>query len=52
MDTEEKMNADYIAWFAKLQALTSRDLAPQDWVTRWFDGYSPSEALEEGPADD
>lgn len=48
-DTETKLNAEFDAWFAKLQALTDVALNKEDWTERWFDGYTPEEALEDGP---
>lgn len=51
-DLEAKLNAEFDAWFAKLQALTSKQLNPDDWPERWFDGYTPEEALEAGPEND
>lgn len=52
IDTEAKLNADFDAWFVKLQALTTEILDPEDWTGRWYDGYTPAEALEDGPEDD
>ena len=43
---------EYEAWFKQLQALTSNALNIEDWTGRWYDGYTPSEALEDGPDDD
>ena len=42
----------YDAWLEELQRLTSKVLDPSDWTGRWYDGYSPAEALEDGPDDD
>lgn len=49
---EAKLNAEFEEWFAKLQALTSEALVPEDWTERWFDGYTPADALEDGPEED
>ena len=52
-DLKAKLDAEYMAWFAKLQALTDVALDPDaGWIGRWYDGYSPAEALEDGPEDD
>ena len=48
----ETLQTEYDEWFKKLQALTSRALDPKDWTGRWYDGYSPAEALEDGPDED
>ncbi len=48
-DMEANLHADFDAWFKCLQALTSEPLYPPDWTERWFDGYTPEEALEDGP---
>lgn len=48
-DIEQRLNAEFDAWFARLQALTERVLVPEDWGGRWFDGYTPEDALEDGP---
>lgn len=42
----------YRIWFEDLQHLTSRALDPKDWTGRWYDGFSPAEALAEGPDND
>lgn len=42
----------YDAWFEELQHLTTNLLDPNDWTGRWYDGYSPAEALEDGPDED
>lgn len=47
-----RVNAQYEAWFKQLQALTSEVLDIEDWTGRWYDGYTPSEALEDGPDED
>lgn len=46
MDIEARLNAEFDAWFAKLQALSKEALEPEDWADLWFDGYTPEEALE------
>lgn len=46
---EAKLNAEFEAWFAQLQALASEALTPEDWTERWFDGYTPEQALKDGP---
>jgi hypothetical protein len=46
---EQRLEEEFEAWFARLQALTPDELTPEDWTERWFDGYSPEEALEDGP---
>ena len=51
MDLGEKLNAEFEAWFKKLQALTDRALVPEEWTGRWYDGYAPADALAEGPED-
>lgn len=38
----------YDVWFKQLQALTSLALEPEDWTGRWYDGFTPAEALQEG----
>jgi hypothetical protein len=48
----ERMNAAYEGWFKRLQALTSVALDPNDWTGRWHNGYTPADALEEGPDED
>ncbi len=53
IDTMQKqMEAEFDAWFARLQALTSEALEPDDWTGRWFDGYTPEQALEVGLEED
>lgn len=47
-----RLNAEFDAWFAKLQALTSEVLTPEDWTERWFDGYTPEAALADGHEED
>lgn len=48
----ETLQADFDAWFKKLQALTDRALTQDEWTGRWYDGYTPEEALEDGPDED
>lgn len=50
--SEARLKADFESWFKRLQALTEQVLVPEDWTGRWFDGYTPEEALEDGPEDD
>lgn len=50
--TEQKLNAEYDAWFARLQALTKDHLDPEEWTERWFDGYTPEQAFADGPESD
>lgn len=52
MDVEQRLNAEFDAWFEELQKLSGEKLDKADWVERWYDGYSPKEALEDGPEDD
>ena len=49
MDPEKKLNADFDEWFAKLQAISDVELTAEDWPERWFDGYTPAQALAAGP---
>lgn len=39
-------------WFAELQKLSSQPLNPDDWGGRWFDYYTPADALTAGPESD
>lgn len=48
-DVEKQLNTEFDAWFAKLQVLAKEPLKQEDWTERWFDGYTPEEALEDGP---
>jgi hypothetical protein len=48
----EQIGAEYDAWFKQLQALTDAALDPKDWTGRWYDGYTPAEALADGPDKD
>ena len=43
---QAKKDAELDAWFAQLQSLTTCKLDVEDWTERWFDGYTPKEALE------
>lgn len=52
IDIEAAMNAQFDAWFAELQKLSSVALNPDDWGGRWFDYYSPADALAAGPERD
>jgi len=47
-----KLEAEFDAWFVRLQALTPDMLDPEDWTEYWFDGYTPEEAFAAGPEDD
>ena len=49
---EEALAAEFDAWFLALQALSPIALDPEDWTGRWYDDYTPAEALEDGPEDD
>jgi hypothetical protein len=49
---EAVLRRQYDEWFSQIQALSPDKLNPDDWVTRWFDGYTPQEALEDGPEPD
>jgi hypothetical protein len=46
---EAQLNDQYEAWFAQLQQLSTEPLNKDDWVERWFDGFTPAEALDAGP---
>ena len=48
MDIEARLNAEFDAWFAKVQALSKEPLGTpsEDWTELWFDGCTPEEALE------
>lgn len=50
-DIEANLNAEYEAWFKRLQALTDEVLDINDWTGRWYDGYTPEHALKDGPED-
>ena len=48
MGMEEKLNAEFDAWFAQLSVLaTGVDLRPEEWTEAWFDGVPPSQAWAE-----
>lgn len=47
-----KLQAEYDEWFKRLQALTSKVLLPEEWTGRWYDGFTPEEALKEGPEEE
>lgn len=47
-----QLQAEYEAWFKRLQALTDEALDGDDWTGRWYDGYSPEEALAAGHDED
>lgn len=44
------MEADFDEWFKKLQALATDKLDPDEWTVNWYDGWTPEESLEHGPA--
>lgn len=47
-DLAERLNTEFEAWFAKVQALSKQPLEPsEEWAELWFDGFTPEEALEE-----
>jgi hypothetical protein len=47
-DLQTRFNAEFDAWFAKVQALTDEVLEPsEEWASFWFDGYAPEEALDD-----
>lgn len=48
-EMEKRLEAEFDAWFVRLQALTKDPLNQDDWTGRWFDGYTPEDALEDGP---
>ena len=48
----EALNAEFTAWFEALQSLTAQPLDPEEWTGRWYDGYTPAQALEDGPESD
>lgn len=46
-DMEARLNAEFDAWFAKVEELAGEPLDPsEDWEELWFDGYTPEEALD------
>lgn len=49
IDIELRLNAEFDAWFKRLQALAKDELDPDDWGGRWYDGYTPEHALADGP---
>ncbi|WP_262027587.1 hypothetical protein [Microvirga sp. Mcv34] len=51
-DLAERIEAEYMAWFQRLQSLTDHELDPDKWVSRWYDNYNPAAALEAGPEED
>jgi hypothetical protein len=52
ISVEARLNAEYDVWFERLQSLTDLALAKQDWVSRWYDGFTPIQAFEAGPEGD
>lgn len=48
-EIEQRLQNEFDNWFAKLQELSTDSLDPDDWTGRWFDGYTPSDALAVGP---
>ena len=48
-DMSKKLEMEFDEWFNELKELSAGIVHPTGWVVRWFDGYTPSEALEEGP---
>ncbi len=52
MDMKTKLTAEFDAWFLRLQAHTDAALVPEDWTERWFDGFTPADALAVGPEND
>ena len=51
MDAGDKLKAEFDSWFARLQALTTEKLNPEDWTVNWYDGWTPEESLAHGPAE-
>lgn len=51
-EADPDLNLDFDEWFTRLQALTNEALVEDDWVTRWYDHFTPEEALEDGPEDE
>lgn len=45
------LNAEYDAWIKKLEEIAGHELDPEEWTGRWYDGYTPKEAWEDGPED-
>lgn len=50
--TGETLEAEYMLWFAKLEAVAGKKLDADEWVGRWYDYYTPEEAWEDGPERD
>jgi hypothetical protein len=48
-DMEQRLEAEYMAWFRRLQDLSQEPLTPDVWVTRWYDNWTPEAALAAGP---
>jgi hypothetical protein len=48
---QKNLETDFDAWFTRLQALTPEVLVAEDWTERWFDGYTPEDALQDGSED-
>jgi hypothetical protein len=48
----EQLQDQFNTWFQELQHLTDEPLTPEEWTGRWYDGYSPAEALADGPEED
>ena len=47
-DMEVNLNAEFDAWFIKVQALSKEPIkSDEDWAALWFDGYTPEEAIED-----
>lgn len=42
----------YSEWFARLRALTDAPLIFEAYTGRWYDGYTPEDALRFGPDPD
>lgn len=51
-DIEKRLQTDFDNWFAKLQELSAEKLNRRDWIDRWTDGYTPSDALMAGEWDE
>lgn len=52
MEIPEQLKASFEQWFKRLQSLTETKLVAEHWAERWYDGYSPQEALDSGPDPD
>lgn len=48
-EIEQRLQTEFDNWFAKLQEISTEQLDPEDWTGRWYDGYTPSDALAVGP---